>query len=337
MPLQVATDSGHVYHRSLYDALGDAVSERQIIQDHLRRDDLIERLRDVDVLHLHWPEWFVGAELDLGRRLVAALDAADVALVWTQHNLIPHWDDPAHEPLYELIARRADAVIHHSRWGRDRALARWRYRDDAVHEVIPHGHWGHLMGGARSIDRTAAAAELALPDAAVRIGIIGAPRRDKHVQRFMDAFAATARTDLGLVVLCLGEDEVVPDDPRIVGFPYEYVERATYDRRLAALDALALPFDPEGQMLTTGVVGDAVGLGLPTLVSDWPFLVEALGDAGIPVGSTPQSIAAALEALTADQLDVAAAASRALQVPLSWAQLAPRTLAVLRAVSTTPH
>ena len=42
-----------------------------------------------------------------------------------------------------------------------------------------------------------------------------------------------------------------------------------------------LPFDPKGEMLTTGVVGDVVGLGLPAIVSSWPYLTESLGAAGL--------------------------------------------------------
>ncbi len=331
-PIQVATDSAHPYHLSLYEAMGDGVQWRQLYQDHLRRDDLADRLAKTDVFHLHWPEWFVGDELALADRFIAALDATSTPLVWTQHNLVPHWDDPAHLPLYERIAARADAVIHHSAWGRERALAYRPYRPDARHEVIAHGHWGHLMEAARSLDRDTAAAALGLAPAAIRIGIVGAPRRDKHVQRFMDAFAATSRADLALVVLCLDEHEHAPDDPRITAWPYEYVDRAIYDQRLAALDVVALPFDPDGQMLTTGVVGDVVGLGLPALVSDWAYLTESLGEAGIVVGSTASSITAALEALQPADLARAAALSRALQAPTAWPTLAEQTLRLHRSL-----
>ena len=48
-------------------------------------------------------------------------------------------------------------------------------------------------------------------------------------------------------------------------------------------------------MLATGTLADAIGVGLPALVSDWPFLTEMLGDAGIRVGHTAAEIAAALD------------------------------------------
>ena len=96
----------------------------------------------------------------------------------------------------------------------------------------------------------------------------------------MEAFAATKRDDMQLLVLSL-DDEEVPDDPRITARPYDFVARDEYNRRLAAIDVIALPFDPKGEMLTTGVVGDVVGLGLPAIVSSWPYLTESLGAAGL--------------------------------------------------------
>src|SRR5690606_30534289 len=102
------------------------------------------------------------------------------------------------------------------------------------------------------------------------------------------------RQDLELVVWSLRGGEHVPDDPRIVALPYEMVGREEYDRRLAALDALVMPFDPDGEMLTTGTIGDALGFGLPTIASCWAFLTEELGDAAITYGRTEDDLVACL-------------------------------------------
>ena len=145
----------------------------------------------------------------------------------------------------------------------------------------------------------------------MRIGLLGAPRAEKQVQAFLDGFAASDRDDLQLVCWSLGPDDVVPDDPRIaVAEPYEMVDADLYARRLAACDLLALPFDPDGEMLATGVASDVVGLGLGALVSDWGYLTELLGAAGIRCGHTPESVTAALDALTEAQVLDAQAASR---------------------------
>src|SRR6185312_3040448 len=99
--------------------------------------------------------------------------------------------------------------------------------------------------------------------------------------------------DVQLVCWSLGLGDEVPDDPRIaVAEPYRGCEPATYATRLAACDVLALVFAPDGEMLATGTAADAQGVGLPALISDWPYLVEVLGAGGIPSGHTAESIAA---------------------------------------------
>jgi hypothetical protein len=149
----------------------------------------------------------------------------------------------------------------------------------------------------------------------------------------MDAFARVERADLELLVLSLDEDEHVPDDQRITGLPYEFVDRALYNRRLSAIDVVALPFDPNGTMLTTGVVGDVIGLGLPAIVTRWAYLTESLGDAALAYGDDEQLIEL-LGALDEATLDRAATATAALRDRHAWPHLAERTLAALEALGT---
>jgi glycosyltransferase involved in cell wall biosynthesis len=78
-------------------------------------------------------------------------------------------------------------------------------------------------------------------------------------------------------------------------------------------------------MLATGTVADAIGVGIPALVSDWPYLAETVGDAGIRVGHAAPEIAAALDRLTREDLDAARTAMQALRPAYDWAPLAART------------
>jgi hypothetical protein len=175
-------------------------------------------------------------------------------------------------------------------------------------------------------DRAEAEQRLGVPAASLRIGIVGAPRREKLVQEVLDGVAGCDRADVQLVCWSLRGDERVPDDPRIaVAEPYRMVDRAVYATRLAACDALALVFDEHGEMLTTGAAADAMGLGLPVLRSSWGYLAEHLGSAGLPVGQTAASIAAALDALTDADLDRARAAASIRRDQLDWAVLAGPT------------
>jgi hypothetical protein len=334
--LRVASNAvHHHYHRSLYDPITAEVHETSMPAPML--DDparALAKLRDVDFFHLHWPEWFVPPEADAARAFCDLLDRVQVRLVWTQHNLEPHTKDERHHDVYQVFAERADLVIHHSEWGRGRITDAYEFGDAGEHVVIPHGHFGALMEDRDAVaERRAVEDELGLTPGRLRVGIVGAPRVDKQTQAFMDAFARVERDDLELLVLSLDEDEVAPDDPRITARPYEFVDRAAYNRRLSAIDVVALPFDPDGTMLTTGVVGDVVGLGLPAIVTRWGYLTESLGDAALAYDDDEQLIEL-LHSLDAAALDRAAAATAALRDQYAWPHLAARTLAALEALGT---
>jgi len=107
--------------------------------------------------------------------------------------------------------------------------------------------------------------------------------------------------------------------------------------KVAACDAIALPFDPDGDMLATGTVFDAIGVGIPALVSDWPFLTETLGDAGVRVGHRAGDIAAALDRLHADDLTVAGSRMDDLRSDYEWQPIADATFALFERVVLREH
>jgi hypothetical protein len=329
--LRVAsTAHHHWYHQCLYGPLADRVDSRPVPYHLLERPDrLAAALAEVDVLHLHWPEWFTGLDAARAKRVADTIADTGVPVVWTQHNLAPHAAPDDHD-LYRPWAALAEGVIHHSAWGRDAITERYDFRPDALHRVIPHGHWGPLMTGADD-DRAAGEAELGLRPCRLRIGLVGAPRPGKDTQLLIDGFAACGRDDLQLLVLC-HDGETLPDDDRITALPYDEVPRPVYDRRLATIDVLALPLDG-GTYLTTGQVADAVGLGIPALISPWPYLREVLGDAAIPYGRTAADLTTTLDALDDATLAAARAALPARQVALDWSTLAESTWELLDEVA----
>ncbi len=334
--LRVAsTAHGHHYHESLYEPMGAAVlSLRSPIGPFADRRVDIDQ---VDLFHLHWPEWLAFDDVAEHRRIISTLDAHDVPIVWTAHNLTPHDKNPdVYDPIYQLWADAADAVIHQSHWGESLVRARYSFPPTTRHEVIPHGHFGDLW--AQRPSRQEAEEALGLPPCRWRIGLVGAPREEKRVVEFLEGFAACGRDDLQVVCWSLRPDEVAPDDRRIaVAEPYEMVDEPTYARRLAACDIIALPFDEHGEMLATGVAADVVGLGLAALVSDWPYLTEVLGPAGIACGWRAEEVGPALDALTDEQVVAARAASADRRDDQSWDRIAQQTLALFESVLTEPH
>lgn len=333
--LRVAsTEHGHHYHRSLYDPLADRVADRpfprEAVADPERASEL---LAHTDFFHLHWPEWIAGPDEAVHRRFVDALRRHRVRLVWTQHNARPHRKDDRYRPIYALYAGAADAVIHHSRWGEARMRAELPYGPRTLHRVIPHGHFGHLLGVAEPGDREAVERELGLAPCAIRIGVVGAPREEKRTAMLMEVFARCPRGDLGLLVFSLAPGEKPPDDPRIRALPYEFVPREVYARRLTAIDLLALPIEG-GDYLTTGLVADALGRGLPALCSDWPFLREVLGDAALVYGRGPEDLARALASLDPAEVERARRAALARRDAYAWPVLAERTFELIAALGT---
>jgi hypothetical protein len=319
-----STAEEHPYNRELYGPMKDRVVSGQAWAELPNRP---LELHETDVLHVHWPEWWQGPDLDRNRRALERLRAAGVRIVWTQHNLAPHHfrGDEGRE-LYRMWAKAATAVIHHTEWGRDKALETYPYAADAIHCVISHGHWGARYTAQARVDRAATEAALGLSPCAIRIGVIGAPRVEKDVQLVLDAFAACSRDDMQLFVVCIA-DEQVPDDPRIVAVKTSHVPEHVYQQRLAVMDALVLPFD-DG-MLMTGTAFDAIGASKAAIISDWPVLHEVFGAAGIGYGSTREGLTRCFESLTTEQVEASKQAMQECRAHSEWSEIAVQTLELL--------
>jgi len=330
--LRVASSAyGAQYDTSLYGPLAGLAQELRCPWG-----PLADRSVDpdaVDLFHLHWPEWLAFDDVDGHRAIVADLAARRVPVVWTAHNLTPHEKRPdVFDPIYQLWAEHADAIIHHSHVGMEQFLARYRTRHGARNVVIPHGHFGATWAD-HLTDRTQAEAALGLTPTSLRIGLLGAPRAEKLVSEFLRGVAASNRTDIEVVCWSLGRDDDVPDDDRIVvAERYDMVSPDVYAQRLSVCDVLAMPFDPDGDMLATGTIFDAIGLGMAVLCSDWKFLTETLGDAAIPVGHTAESIAAALDSLEFEAVRAATIAAELRRDELDWEVISARTLALFEDV-----
>lgn len=326
----------HPYHRALYDRLSPRIIDAPIPAWAWDDSAILDAiLLGVDQFHLHWPEWFLGPDIVHHQRFIESLRRAEVRIVWTQHNLLPHAGGSEWAAIYQAWAEAADAVIHHSHWGMARALNTYRYSPQTRHRVIPHGHWAPLLADSANVDRAEVESELGLTSGRLHLGIVGAPRPAKDIRLAVDAFVASGRDDLDLLILSLAADDPMPDHPRIRAYRYENVPRSVYNRRLAVIDVFVLPFAADGTMLTTGLVGDVVGLGRSALVSDWPYLTEVLADAAICYGRSVDDLAACLRSLTSDQLIAAASASQSLQAVYAWDTIAEQTSTLLAAVGSS--
>ena len=323
--LRVAsTMFGHQYERSLYDPIRDrlVIKSAGIPDEHL-----VRRLDEMDVLHMAWPEWWTGTDPERNRAVIDQVRASGTAIVWTQHNLVPHADksDDARAS-YQLWAEAADTVIHHTEVGRRVAEDTYRYGEDTVHVVIPHGHWGAHLAGFAGATRDEVERDEGWAACGLRLAVVGAPRREKDLQLVIDAVAASDRADVQLLIRS-DTDIDVPDDPRIVAED-RHLSDARYARRLAAFDALVLPFAPQG-MLTTGTAFDSIGAGVPAITSEWDFFDETFAGADIRYGATADDLTRCIDGLTSDDLERARSATVARRPHFDWDDIAERTLEVL--------
>jgi glycosyltransferase involved in cell wall biosynthesis len=254
--------------------------------------------------------------------------------VWTQHNLLPHYfKSPEALACYQRWAAAADAVIHHTEWGRRVALDTYTYGPSTIHEVIPHGHWGHQYAPRSAEARALVELEEGWPSCAIRLAVVGSPREEKLLQLVVDAVAGCSRDDIQLVIR-VDHGVVVPDDPRIIA-EMGHVEEARYLRRMGGFDALVLPFSPTG-MLTTGTAFDAIGRGIAALTSEWEFFDETFAGADIRYGTTTDDLRDCLEHLTAGELERSAEAMGDLRSRYEWGPIAERTFSLFELVGSRP-
>jgi len=315
---------GHIYGTYLFRSLHDRLRATELppADDHLA-----DALLDLDVFHIGWPEYYTWEDATGAARAIQTVKDSGRPIVWTQHNLVPHHSrSDAMLDIYRQWAQAADVVIHHSVWGRDLALQTHRYRNDCRHEVLRHGYWDHRFDSIGHVDRARAERMFRWQPVPIRLAVIGAPRIDKRVQDVLDAFTATDRPDIELVIRLNG-GETLPDDSRI---HYDYLElqEQAYACKLKAVDAVILPFDPEGQMLTTGTAADILGAGTGVICSDWGYAREVFAGSEICYGSGVADLQTCLEDLTVDQLDASKAGVIERRSDFEWDLVAAELLAL---------
>jgi len=218
---------------------------------------------------------------DAGNEVLPLLRALRVPSIVVLHTVLSS-PDPLQRQVLERIAATADAVVTMTDTARQRLLGGYAV-DPRKISVIPHGAgsrgtgprenhdrpnlltWG-LLGPGKGIEWALHA--LALLDD-VRPGpvyTVAGRTHPKVLEHFGDAY----RDSLKALAASLGvTDAVVWNDA--------YLEEDDLSRLIRSADAVVLPYDSTEQV-TSGVLIEAVGAGIPVVATEFPHAVELLAD-----------------------------------------------------------
>jgi hypothetical protein len=325
----------HTYVQNMRRAVSGSVHFVPIHQRH--QFALPLRFIDADIFHLQFIDE-LGFDLQRTNEMIAELKDARVKIVWTAHDLTPHTKESGRfDPLFAAWAAAADGVIHHSHSGETLMRRRYQFGADTVHTIIGHRYRREHSNLAVLNQRSSLERQWGLSPTPIRIGLLGTPRVERKVMDFLRGVTMSTSHSFQVVCWSLLPTDDPPRDPRIaIAEAYKYASDQLQERRLAICDLLALPYDPDGEMLTSGLVSDAHAMGLGLLVSNWEFLREACGDAAIPCGHTPESVAQCLDELTVTDVRVAKAASRSMREAQSWEAAREPLLSFYRRVMASP-
>ena len=246
----------------------------------------------VDVVHVHWPDLIVTGRNPIKAafrvsqflRRLSDYKRRGARIIWTVHNTAPH--DKAFAPLaacfWPVFLWLVDGLIFMSATARTDAIASRPSFARIPYAIIPHGHYGPVLGAQR--DKAEARKSLGLPAGKYIFLHFGQIRYYKNVPLLMQEFLALYRPDTFLVVagscwrselrhkmeqLAAGHDNIrldvrfIPDEVL-----YEY---------LAACDMVVLPYK---RILNSGSALMALSAHRPVIAPKTGSITEVAQQVG---------------------------------------------------------
>jgi glycosyltransferase involved in cell wall biosynthesis len=277
--------------------------------------------RSADVVHFQWL-----AVQALDRYLLPRRP-----IVLTAHDLLPREPRPGQARAQRRLYDAVDAVVVHSRYGRDLLTGRLGVDPGKV-RVIPHGAFSYL---------TALSSESPLPDelAGVRTPVVlffGLLRPYKGVETLLEAWRGIDGADLWIV----GRPRMPVEPLRArAAANVRFVSRFVSDAEVSALfrraDVVVLPYTRTERFDQSGVLATALAFGKATVLSDVGGFgeVAATGAARLVAPGDADALRQAITALLGDPVELERlerAAAAAASGPYSWDEAARLTLALYR-------
>ncbi len=290
------------------------------------------------------------------RAAASALNRFDVAVVQHEYGIYPGLDgqdvlpvlrnvkvptivvlhtvlttpSPRQQALLEQIVAAADAVVTMTDTARNRLTTGYRVEPRKVH-VIPHGAVSHTSAPADRQDRPHLLTWGLLGPGK---GIEWALRSMAHLKDLDPApmYTIAGRTHPKVLTSSgdvyrdglhkLAADLGVSSSVRHLD---SYMDQASLSRLIRSADVVVLPYDSTEQV-TSGVLIEAVGAGIPVVATRFPHAVELLTDGpGLLVPhQDPQALADAVRRVLTDAKLAASLSARTDAPTLRWPAVAAR-------------
>jgi glycosyltransferase involved in cell wall biosynthesis len=249
------------------------------------------------------------------------------ALVLTAHDILPREPRPGQLRAQRLAYERFDAIVVHSRHGRDRLVHELGVDPARVH-VIPHGAFTYLAE--RAPGSPAPAPPHDTPKAVVLMFGLLRPYKGIDVLlrawRGMDGQPPIADAELWIAGLPKMDLRALrAAAPPGVRFDARFIDDRELPRYFERADLVVLPYLQADQ---SGVLFTALAFGKPLVLSDvggFPELARDTGAARVVPAGDAHALGAALRALLADRAALAemcVKARAATEGDYSWRRIA---------------
>jgi len=242
---------------------------------------------------------------DAGAEVLPLLRALKVPVIVVLHTVLST-PDPLQRSVLERLAASADGVVTMTDTARQRLLAGYAV-DPRKIAVIPHGAGSHssapradhdrphlltwgLLGPGKGIEWALRTLALLRDLDPMPAYTVAGRTHPKVLEHFGDAY----RDSLKALAASLGVTEAVH-------WADVYLDEAALSRLIRSADVVLLPYDSTEQV-TSGVLIEAVGAGVPVVATGFPHAVELLTDGpGLLVPhQDPAAMAAAVRHLLAE-------------------------------------
>jgi polysaccharide biosynthesis protein PslF len=266
---------------------------------------------------------------DAGNEILPLLRRLTVPVIVVLHTVLSS-PDPLQRAVLEQIVARADAVVTMTDTARQRLTAGYRVDPRKV-SVIPHGTASHaagprdhherpllltwgLLGPGKGIEWALRALALLQDMHPAPTYTVAGKTHPKVLEQQGDAYRES--------LLKLAADLGVADS---LDWADRYLDQGSLSRLIRSADVVVLPYDSTEQV-TSGVLTEAVGAGVPVVATEFPHAVELLADGpGLLVPhQDPEAMAAGIRHLLATP-DVASGLTGLTGGPtLRWPAVAAR-------------